>query len=48
LLEVGGDANLRGVLTRVRRLEERGLTESLEVGYRLSPRDRAYQEVARR
>lgn len=28
--------------TRVRRLKELGLTESLEVGYRLSPRGRAY------
>lgn len=27
---------------RVRRLKELGLTESLEVGYRLSPRGRAY------
>jgi hypothetical protein len=27
--------------TRVRRLKERGLTESLEVGYRLSPRGKA-------
>lgn len=32
--------------TRVRRLKELGLTESLEVGYRLSPRGRAY--LARR
>ena len=29
---------------RVRRLKELGLTESLEVGYRLSPRGRAYVE----
>jgi hypothetical protein len=28
--------------TRVRRLKELGLTESLEVGYRISPRGRAY------
>jgi len=27
---------------RVRRLKELGLTESLEVGYRVSPRGRAY------
>jgi hypothetical protein len=29
---------------RVRRLKELGLTESLEAGYRLSPRGRAYFE----
>ena len=29
---------------RVRRLKELGLTESLEVGYRLSPRGRAVLE----
>jgi hypothetical protein len=29
---------------RVRRLKEPGLTESLEVGYRLSPRGRALLE----
>ncbi len=29
---------------RVRRLKELGLTESLEVGYRISPRGRAYLE----
>jgi hypothetical protein len=28
----------------VRRLKELGLTESLEVGYRLSPRGRAFLE----
>ena len=27
---------------RVRRLKELGLTESLEVGYRMSPRGKAY------
>jgi hypothetical protein len=31
---------------RVRRLKELGLTESLEVGYRLSPRGRAYRRGA--
>ena len=30
--------------TDVRKLKELGLTESLEVGYRLSPRGRAYLE----
>jgi hypothetical protein len=30
----------------VRKLKELGLTESLEVGYRLSPRGRAYLEAA--
>jgi hypothetical protein len=30
---------------RVRRLKELGLTESLEVGYRLSPRGRAYLDA---
>ena len=33
--------------TDVRKLKELGLTESLEVGYRLSPRGRAYLERAR-
>ena len=32
----------------VRKLKELGLTESLERGYRLSPRGRAYREPARR
>jgi hypothetical protein len=32
----------------VRRLKELGLTESLEVGYRLSPRGRAFRERDRR
>jgi DNA-binding transcriptional ArsR family regulator len=32
----------RNFKQRVRRLKELGLTESLEVGYRLSPRGRAY------
>jgi hypothetical protein len=32
---------------RVRRLKELGLTESLDVGYRLSPRGRAYMERRR-
>jgi hypothetical protein len=32
---------------RVRRLKELGLTESLEIGYRLSPRGRAYVERRR-
>lgn len=32
---------------RVRRLKELGLTESLEVGYRLSPRGRAFLRRAR-
>jgi hypothetical protein len=32
--------------TRVRRLKELGLTESLEIGYRLSPRGRAYMAKA--
>ena len=31
----------------VRKLKELGLTESLEVGYRLSPRGRAYLERTR-
>jgi hypothetical protein len=34
--------------SRVRRLKELGLTESLEVGYRLSPRGRALLAAARR
>ena len=34
--------------TDVRKLKALGLTESLEVGYRLSPRGRAWLEVARR
>jgi hypothetical protein len=34
----------RNFKQRVRRLKELGLTESLEVGYRLSPRGRAYLE----
>lgn len=33
---------------RVRRLKELGLTESLGVGYRLSPRGRAYLGAGRR
>jgi hypothetical protein len=33
--------------TDVRKLKELGLTESLEVGYRLSPRGRAFLELAR-
>ena len=33
--------------TDVRKLKELGLTESLEVGYRLSPRGRAYLEQTR-
>jgi hypothetical protein len=32
---------------RVRRLKELGLTESLEVGYRLSPRGEAYRRLSR-
>jgi hypothetical protein len=32
----------RNFKQRVRRLKELGLTESLEVGYRLSPRGKAY------
>jgi DNA-binding MarR family transcriptional regulator len=32
----------------VRKLKELGLTESLQPGYRLSPRGRAYWEKARR
>jgi hypothetical protein len=37
----------RSFKQRVRRLKELGLTESLEVGYRLSPRGRAYMRAVR-
>jgi hypothetical protein len=37
-----GESDLKRFKTRVRRLKELGLTESLEVGYRLSPRGRSY------
>jgi hypothetical protein len=37
----------RSFKQRVRRLKELGLTESLEVGYRLSPRGRAYLRAVR-
>jgi hypothetical protein len=42
-----GEARLR-FKRRVRRLKELGLTESLETGYRLSPRGRAYLDRAAR
>jgi hypothetical protein len=39
-----GDADVPRFKRRVRQLKELGLTESLEVGYRLSPRGRAVLE----
>jgi hypothetical protein len=41
LAEAAGQERL-AFKTRVRRLKALGLTESLEVGYRLSPRGRAF------
>jgi hypothetical protein len=41
-LAAGYGLETRRFKQRVRRLKELGLTESLEVGYRLSPRGRAY------
>lgn len=41
-LAEGHGMEKRAFKQRVRRLKELGLTESLEVGYRLSPRGRAY------
>ena len=38
------DADVPAFKRRVRQLKELGLTESLEVGYRLSPRGRAVLE----
>lgn len=37
-----GESDLNRFKSRVRKLKELGLTESLEVGYRLSPRGRAF------
>jgi hypothetical protein len=42
------DADVPPFKRRVRQLKELGLTESLEVGYRLSPRGRAYLGVTKR
>ncbi len=42
------DADVARFKRRVRQLKELGLTESLEVGYRLSPRGRAVLEFSRR
>jgi hypothetical protein len=41
------DADVRPFKRRVRQLKELGLTESLEVGYRLSPRGRAVLDRVR-
>jgi hypothetical protein len=38
------DADVQPFKRRVRQLKELGLTESLEIGYRLSPRGRAVLE----
>ena len=47
-LAVEFEMETRPFKARVRRLKELGLTESLAVGYRLSPRGRAYLRGARR
>jgi hypothetical protein len=44
VLAVQADADVPPFKRRVRQLKELGLTESLEVGYRLSPRGRAVLE----
>jgi hypothetical protein len=47
VLAAGAGRELQPFKRDVRKLKELGLTESLEVGYRLSPRGRAYLEAAR-
>jgi ribosomal protein S19E (S16A) len=44
ILALQVDADVPSFKRRVRQLKELGLTESLEVGYRLSPRGRAVLE----
>ena len=46
LVADAGYTDLASFKRDVRRLKELGLTESLEVGYRLSPRGRAFLGVA--
>lgn len=47
-LAAGLGLETRPFKARVRRLKELGLTESLEVGYRLSPRGRSFVRLRRR
>ena len=47
-LAAAADFDTRWFKTKVRKLKELGLTESLEIGYRLSPRGQAYLERQRK